>query len=294
MKSTIRLSLFLLLLTQTVFGQTRTVQKDAFIQSRDNNNQPIAFNANKSLYPPKLASLNKNALYEINGNKIKFYVFEAMNINQALIVTLAGMTPTPSTYPENNDIYLDQDTYGIRVMRSGEYEYKTYIFQGKQRIVVFEAILDVVPKDAYYFDFPGKNTLPKKDCYDTTKVDGKKAFLKFQSSTGNEPIVEWLRPENTTDLSRTKIITNDKTLKSTWSFDLRYTLQDKDRIEAKEQFFFYKLTNINTIFRLKVRVGFGCPSSNNIKINPLGGNIFIPPYAEPFKQPNSTTIDVSP
>jgi hypothetical protein len=297
MKATIRLSLFLLLLTQIVFGQNRTVQQDALIQSRGNNNQPINFSTNKNLYPPKLASLNKNAIYEIKGNKIKFYVFEAMNINKALIANLSNITPTQNTVTEINDIYLDQDTYGVRVLRSGEFEYKTYVIKGKfERIITFEAIMDVIPKDAYYFDFPAKNTLPKKDCYDTTKIDGKKAFLKFQSANSNEPTVEWLKPENTADLQRTKKITSDETLKSSWSFDLRFTEADKNRIEAenKDQIFFYKLNNINTIFRLKVRIGFGCPPSTNIRANQSSGNIFIPPYAGPFKQPNSTNMDVFP
>lgn len=303
MKSTIRLSLFLLLLAQTVFGQTRTVPKDAFIQSRDDNDQPVAFKTNKSLYPPKLASLNKNAIYEIKGNKIKFYVFEGMKINQKLIASLSSKTPKIDTVKESNDVYLDQNQYGVKVLRSGEYEYKTYDISGKfQKIITFEAILDVIPKDNYYFDFPGKNTFPKKDCYDTTKVDEKRAFLKFQPHNGamsiNEPVVEWLKPENAIDLSRTKIITNDETFKSAWSFDLRYTLMDKARIESenKDQIFFYKLTNINTIFRLKVRICIGksCCSAQTTKVNPLGGNIFIPPYANPFKQPNTTGVDVMP
>jgi hypothetical protein len=297
MKSTIRLSLFLLLLTQTVFGQTRTVQKDAFIQSRDNNNQPSVFSTNRNLYPLQLAALNKNAIYEIKGNKIKFYVFEGMSINQALITNLNGMSPTQNTFTESNDIYLDQDTYGVRVLRSGEFEYKTYKFQGKQRIITFEAILDVIPKDAYYFDFPGKNTVPVKDCYNTLNVNEQKAFLTFQKKqtiTENELIVEWLKPEATTKLQRAQKITNDETLKSSWTFDLRYTQTDRIEVENRDQIFFYKLNNINTVFRLKVRIGFGCPPKNNIKVNPLGGNIFIPPYAEPFKQPNSTDMDVKP
>ncbi len=291
MKS-IRLSLFLLLLTQTVFGQTRTVQKDALIQSRDINNQSIAFNSNKNLYSPQLASLTKNALYEINGNKIKFYVFENMSVNQALIATLSGLDPTYNVFTESNDIYLNQDTYGIQVLRSGEYEYKTYKFQGKQRIVTFEAILDVIPKDAYYFDFPGKNTTPRRECYDTTEVNGKKAFLTFQKTqtiTENGLVVEWLKPENTLDMQRIKKLTNDETLKSAWSFDLRYSVA-----EPKNLIFFYKLNNINTIFRLKVSIGFGCPSSNNIRINPLSENIITPPNVPPIKQPNPTNIDVSP
>jgi hypothetical protein len=295
MKSTIRLSLFLLLLTQIVFGQTRTVQKDALIQSRGNDNQPIVFSTNENLYPPQLAALSKNAIYEIKGNKIKFYVFEGMTINQALIAKLKSMTPTTNIFTESNDIYLDQDTYGVKVLRSGEFEYKTYKFQGKQRIITFEAILDVIPKDAYYFDFPGKNTVPIKDCYDTTKVDGKKAFLKFQSNVANVPTLEWLKPEETSDMQRTKKIT-DENVEPLWTFDLRYSKADRDRIEAenRDQIFFYKLNNINTVFRLKVRIGFGCPPKNNIKVNPLGGNIFIPPYAEPFRQPNPTGVDVTP
>jgi hypothetical protein len=290
MKSTIRLSLFLLLLTQIAFGQTRTVQKDAFIQSRDNNNQPVVFNSNKNLYPIQLASLNKNAIYEINRNRIKFYVFEAMSVNQSLIAKLSGITPTQNTVTESNDIYLDQDTYGVRVLRSGEFEYKTYIFQGKQRIVTFEAILDVIPKDAYYFDFPGKNTIPVKDCYDTTKVDGKKALLKFQTEGVSVPVVEWLKPENTSDLQRAKKSSSD----GTWSFDLRYTQADRDGIEANDQIFFYKLNNINTVFRLKVRIGFGCKGKSTTKASQSSGTIFIPPYAEPFKQPNTTGMDVTP
>jgi hypothetical protein len=298
MKSTIRLSFFLLLLTQIAFGQNRTVQKDAFIQSLDNNNQPIVFSTNKNLYPPQLGALKKNAIYEIKGNKIKFYVFEGISINQATIASLGGIKPTINTFTESNDIYLDQDTYGVRVLRSGEYSYKNYVIQGKfQKIITFEAILDVIPKDAYYFDFPGRNTVPVKDCYDTTKVDGKKAFLTFQKKqtvTENELVVEWLKPEETSELQRAKKITNDENLKSSWSFDLRYTQDDRKRIENEDQFFFYKLNNINTVFRLKVRIGFGCPPKNNIKVNPLGGNIFIPPYAEPFKQPNPTGVDVTP
>jgi hypothetical protein len=300
MKSTIRLSLFLLLLTQIVFGQTRTVQKDAFIQSRGKNNQDTVFSTNKSLYPPRLAFLKKNAIYEINRNKIKFYVFEkGMSVNQSLIAKLSGITPTKKkTFIESNDIYLDQDKFGIRVLRSGEFEYKTYVVQGKQ-IITFEAILDVIPKDAYYFDFPGKDTIPVKDCYDTTKVDGKKAFLTFQKKqtiTENELVVEWLKPEETTEFQRIMKITNDKTLKPSWSFDLCYTQADKNRIEAgnKDQIFFYKLNNVKTVFRLKVRIGFGCPPKNNTKVNQLGGSIFIPSYAETFKQPNSTDVSVSP
>jgi hypothetical protein len=293
MKSTIRLSLFLLLLTQIVFGQTRTVQKDAFIQSRGKNNQDTVFSTNKSLYPPRLAFLKKNAIYEINRNKIKFYVFEkGMSVNQSLIAKLSGITPTKKkTFIESNDIYLDQDKFGITVLRSGEFEYKTYVVQGKQ-IITFEAILDVIPKDAYYFDFPGKNTVPVKDCYDTTKVDGKKALLKFQTEGVSVPVVEWLKLENTSDLQRAKKSSSD----GAWSFDLRYTQVDRDGIEAenKDQIFFYKLNNINTVFRLKVRIRFGCPPKNNIKVNPLGGNIFIPPYADPFKQPNTTGMDVTP
>jgi hypothetical protein len=298
MKSTIRLSLFLLLLTQIAFGQTRTVQKDAIIQSRDDNNQPIPFDSKKSLYPPNLTSLNKNAIYEINRNKIKFYVFKGMNINQAFIAKLKSMTPIQKdTFTESNDIYLDQDKFGIRVLRSGEFEYKTYVVQGKQ-IVTFEAILDVIPKDAYYFDFPGKNTVPYKNCYHVDSVNQQKAFLKLQPYTGamaaTEPTVEWLKPEDTSDMQRAKKITNDETLKSSWSFDLRFTPADSTRINNKDQIFFYKLNNIKTVFRLKVRIGFGCPPKNNTKTNQSGGNIFIPNYAETFKQPNSTDVSVSP
>jgi hypothetical protein len=298
MKSTIRLSLFLLLLTQIVFGQTRTVQKDAFIQSRGKNNQDTVFSTNKSLYPPRLAFLKKNAIYEINRNKIKFYVFEGMNINQSLIAKLSGIKPTKKeTFTESNDIYLDQDKFGIRVLRSGEFEYKTYVVQGKQ-IITFEAILDVIPKDAYYFDFPGKNTVPVKDCYHVDSVNQQKAFLKLQPYTGamaaTEPTVEWLKPEDTSDMQRAKKITNDETLKSSWSFDLRYTDKDTAQINNIDQIFFYKLNNINTVFRLKVRIGFGCPPKNNTKVNQLGGSIFIPSYAETFKQPNSTDVSVSP
>jgi hypothetical protein len=294
MKSTIRLSLFLLLLTQIVFAQTRT----AFIQSRDNNNQPISFKTNRNLYPIQLTSSFNNAIYEINRNKIKFYVFEkGMNVNQALIAKLSEIKPTKNTFfTESNDIYLDQDTYGVRVLRSGEFEYKTYVLQGKQ-IITFEAILDVIPKDAYYFDFPGKNTVPVKDCYNTLNVNEQKAFLTFQKKqtiSENELVVEWLKPEETSELQRIKKITNDENLKSSWSFDLRYKDTDKGIIDNKDQIFFYKLNNINTVFRLKVRIGFGCPPKNNIKVNPLGGNIFIPPYADPFKQPNTTGVDVFP
>lgn len=293
-----RLSLFLLLLTQIVVGQNRTVQKDALIRSRGNNNQPINFSTNKNLYPPKLGSLNKNALYEINDNKIKFYVFENLSVSQNLIANLQGMTPLLNTVTESNDIYLDQNQYGIKVLRSGEYEYKTYIFQGKQRIITFEAILDVIPKDAYYFDFPSKNTSPKKDCYDTLKVDGKKALLTFQTPTATEPTVEWLKTEDISNMQRIKKITNEQTLKPSWSFDLRYTEADKDRIgdDKKNQIFLYKLSNINTVFRLNVSIGFGCKKT--YKAN-KPNSIFIPPYvpamrAKTCKQPNSTDVDVMP
>jgi hypothetical protein len=299
MKSTIRLFLFLLLLTQIVFGQTRTVQKDAFIQSRGKNNQDTVFSTNKSLYPPRLAFLKKNAIYEINRNKIKFYVFEkGMSVNQSLIAKLSGIKPTKKeTFTESNDIYLDQDKFGIRVLRSGEFEYKTYVVQGKQ-IITFEAILDVIPKDAYYFDFPGKNTVPVKDCYHVDSVNQQKAFLKLQPYTGamaaTEPTVEWLKPENTSDVQRSKKITNDETLKSSWSFDLRYTDTDSAQVDNKDQIFFYKLNNIKPIFRLKVRIGFGCPLNSTTKASQSSGNIYIPPYAEIFRQPNSTDIGVTP
>ncbi len=296
MKSTIRLSLFLLLLTQIVFGQTRTVLKDAFVQSRDDHNDtiPVSFSSNKKLYPPRIASLlkTKNALYEIKkGNKIKFYVFEGMSIDQKLIASLSSKTQKKNTVTESNDIYLDQNTYGVRVLRSGEYEYKTYIFSVTQRITTFEAILDVIPRDNYYFDFPGKNTLPYKDCYDTTQVNGKKAILTFQTNGVNEPVVEWLKSEKTYNMPRIK------QTDSVWSFDLRHSLKEKNRIEqdSKAQLFFYKLKDIDTIFRLKIGIGFGCKDKSTTKASQtIPSSIVIPPDAKPFKQPNTTGVDVYP
>lgn len=293
------------------WGQPSTPKfEKCVVKSRNNNNIEIPFNVNNPLAAIRLRRIvTPNALFSIEGKKVTFYVFQGKNVDKNLLNNASFDKITYQT--EGSDIYLTDNDKGIVVLRRGEFIFRTFLSSKPENysITKFEAVLDTIPKEPYYFDFRGRNTTIKKDCYETLHSDGKYApfdhqgFGKQASLTAKpevEPEVEWVRAENFSDILKFEKVTNDKNFQKIFRLNMKLDSVQANTINSNIIYTFYKLENHPEVYRIMLKFDFGCKQKKNGKSAIIGNTpvlnnpIIIYPPDRPLKQPDPTGLGVTP
>ena len=187
-----------------------------------------------------------------------------------------------------NDIYVNENQYGVMVLRRGKFEFSSYDYNSNLSITRLIATLDTIPKDDYYYDYRARNTKIKKDCYHTDQNENF-ALMDFQ---GRRRISNVSGIESMSVEKYSSLIKFEK--KSTnWGMILNFNQQQADSLRQDSYIYtFYKIKNVPTIFRLLVNFDFGCNTSNN-KQGIIGGTVILPPN-NTYTQPNPSGLGVTP
>ena len=290
--------IFLLLMAvQFSFGQN---YQSCLVKSRDGSGVAIPFDVDKQLAALDMnpSNLANNTLYQIRGKQTIFYIFEGIAPDANMLNKLVKINNWSQTLkkdqPDPNDIYVDDNQYGIVVLRRGIFEFNTYR-NNKISITRLIATLDTIPKDEYYYDYRADNTKVKKDCYHTDQNENF-AQLDFQGAsniTTLPPSIENVFVEKHSSIIKFDKRRNQTNNKSDWGMILNFNQRQANLLKRDDAIYtFYKLQGISTTFRLLVDFDFGCQSSNT-KQSINGGGVIFPPD-KPLKQPNSSDIGVTP
>ena len=284
-----KLPFFLLLLmaVQVSFGQN---YKSCLVKSRDGSGVAVPFDVDKQLAALSMneRNLQNNTLCQIIGKQAIFYIFKGGTPNANLLKNIDWSQAQKVAHNDPNDIYVNENQYGVMVLRRGKFEFSSYDYNSNLSITRLIATLDTIPKDKYYYDYRARNTRIKKDCYHTDQNENF-ASLDFQ---GRKQISNVLGIESMSVEKHSSLIKFEK--KSTnWGMILNFNQQQADSLRQDSYIYtFYKIKNVPTIFRLLVNFDFGCNTSNN-KQGIIGGTVILPPN-NTYTQPNPSGLGVTP
>ena len=280
--------IFLLLMAvQVSFGQN---YKSCLVQSRDGSGI-VPFDVNKKLAALDMnqRNLKNNTLYQTIGKQATFYIFKGGVPNASLLKNIDWSQAQKIAHNDPNDIYVNENQYGVMVLRRGKFEFSSYDYNSNLSITRLIATLDTIPKDDYYYDYRARNTKIKKDCYHTDQNENF-APLDFQGrrQRSNGSTVKSMSVEKHSSIIKFEKKSNN------WGMILNFNQQQADSLKQDSYIYtFYKLRNIPTTFRLLVDFDFGCQSSNT-KQSINGGGVIISPPNNPCKQPDPSGIGANP
>ena len=283
--------LLLLMAVQFSFGQN---YKSCLVQSRDGSGVAVPFDVNKNLAALDMNSSNlaNNTLYQIRGKQATFYIFKGIAPDARLLKNIDWSKILKTPLYDPNDIYVDDNSLGVMVLRRGDFEFKSY---NKSSITRLIATLDTIPRDEYYYDYRADNTKVKKDCYHTDQNENF-AQLDFQGAsniTNLPPSIENVFVEKYSSIVKFEKRRNQATNKNDWGMTLNFTHKQASLLKKDDAIYtFYQLQGIPTTFRLLVDFNFGCKTSTNKKS--ISGGTIISPPDKPLKQPDTSGIGATP
>ena len=284
--------IFLLLMAvQVSFGQN---YQSCLVKSRDGNGAAVPFDVNKKLAALDMnpSNLANNTLYKIKGKQVTFYIFKGISPDARLLKNIDWSKILETPLYDPNDIYIDDNSLGVMVLRRGDFEFKSY---NKSSITRLIATLDTIPKDEYYYDYRADNTKIKKDCYHTDQNENF-AQLDFQgvsNLTSQPPIIENVFVEKHSSVIKFEKRRNQAANKSDWGMTLNFTQRQAVLLKKDDHIYtFYQLKGIPTTFRLLVDFNFGCKTSNKKQI--ISSGTIISPPDKPLRQPDPSGLGTNP